>query len=342
VLHRKRGFLTAVILVCAACESDPAPTKDDLPLPPPVNGIQLTFGPFNVPSGNPSVTPPPGERNGEVQICRTLKLPNDAPMAVDRLNVALNHGSHHFILFRSKKSFPDQIFTCWGTVNFDDWEFVEDVNISGGHDWQLAQGQAFVFAPHQQIMIQAHFVNATTVQTPLGGMAKINLYETPMANVQHVLYGNFSVNSDLNGGIPPHTPTKGWHISRRCTFSEPVYLAAMTGHFHARGDEFDVDLDWDSDTGEQRMPIYQNLSWDTPLFKVFDTPMLTAGINAGVRFDCYYHNDSDATISWGGQADVQEHCNLFFQYYFDSAFLPGDPAGMNGTPIRCVQGSGGW
>jgi hypothetical protein len=335
-------YVSALGLGC-----DDTPT-DLLPLAPPKDGVQLVFGPFDVPRASSMV--PPGEKPGEVQICRTLKLDNDAPMAVNRLEVALNHGSHHFILFRSKKNFADQIFTCWGTINFDDWEFVVDVNKSGGNDWRLPDGQAFVFDPHQQLMIQAHFVNGSTVATPLGGMAKINLYRTELASVQHVLLGRFTVNSDLDPNIPPGTPFMGKHITRRCTFSEPVYLAAMTGHFHARGDQFDVFQVWDNVQDnvytEGDILIYRNNAatggWDSPLFKIFDPPPLTGGLNAGVRFDCYYHNSTDQPISWGGQADVQEHCNLFFQYYVDPVAHRNDPAGMQARPITCTEGSGGW
>jgi hypothetical protein len=336
MMGRRASLAGWIFLAAAGCTSMPA---EDAPLlAPPGNGVQIDFGPFAVPS--PSDTPPdPGVVPGEVQLCRTLKLPNDQPLAIDRIQVAMNLGSHHFILFRSTQDFPDQIFPCWGTVNFDDWEFVVDVNRAGGNDWQLTKGQAFVFQPHQQVMIQAHFVNAQTVQSPLGGKVTANLYATDASQVEHQLHGLFTVNTAIN--IPPGqtytTPT------RKCTFSNTAYITSMTGHFHKRGTLFNVHQFGKGATISNRdgktMPdidygqIYESQSWDAPPFQVFDPPLELAANREGVMFDCSYLNDTDMTIGWGGHADTQEHCNLFFQYY-DTV--------DDGPLLTCTEGQGGW
>jgi hypothetical protein len=314
-----RVLSVALALTVGAC-SAAHPNPGFVPPAPPTYGEQIPFGPFDVAPG------------GEVQLCRTLKLSNDEPMAVNRLEVIMNEGSHHLIVFRSYKDFPDEIFPCWGTVNFDDWDFVMDVNRSGGYDWKLAPGQAFVMKPHQQIMIQSHYVNATTVQSPDGARNYVNLHAThdPVA---HELRGMFTVNSRLN--IPPQSY---WSTTRRCRFSRDAQIVAMTGHFHARGLEFTVNKFQDPETGDITTPefdmgrIYTSDSWNAPNFQVFDPPQLVS-IPQGLRFDCSYYNDSDNWIGFGGHADVQEHCNLFFQYY-DT--LPGQ------QPLRCAEGSGGW
>jgi hypothetical protein len=335
-----------LLVLVAGCAPDPTPRPELLPVtlqldPPPVDqGMQVAFGPFAVPQGT------------EVQLCRTMKLPNDQPAAINRLQLAMNVGSHHFIIFRSSKALddagdvPDEVFPCWGTVNFDDWEFVMDVNKAGGNDWQLGDGQAFMMKPHQQIMIQAHFVNATTVQAPVGGMALLNLWEMPPELVTHKLYGLFSVDTDIS--IPPNSP---YTTHRLCTFDHGVYMVAMTGHFHARGLSFLVDLNIQGDdyyrppTGAPILydELYKSTNWDSPLFEVFDPPMRFGnGASYGVDFTCNYYNGTDQTIGWGGHADVQEHCNLFMQYYND----PEDKDPFTGIPydgpIHCVQGSGGW
>jgi hypothetical protein len=301
---------------------------------PPERGAQFAFGPFDV---NPG---------GEIQLCKTFKMDNDAPMAVNRINVVMNTGSHHFIIFRSKKSFDDQTFLCWGTVNFDDWEFVIDVNAVGGKDWQLQPGQGFIFDHKQQIMIQSHFVNASVVKSPQGGMVYANLYQTDVANVAHELHGKFTV--DTNLALPPMTTFESY---RDCTFNRGAKVVAMTGHFHQRGTEFRVQEITDPQTGQfppemiLRDQIYcsgagygdlpacaQGGSWDSPIFQEFIPPkFIDAG--EGVRFTCDYFNETMNTIGFGGHADVQEHCNLFFQYYDE---LPGQ------QPLDCAQGTGGW
>jgi len=324
----RRAILCTALL--AACGADPVPTL----LEPPAHGVQLVFGPFAVPRVGTQLDD--GTiATGEVQLCWTRKLPNDAPMAIDQIDVKMNLGSHHFILFRSEKDFPDAVFPCWGVINFDDWQFMFDTNRAGGlaEPWKLGPGQAFVLAPHQQVMMQAHFVNATTVQTPLAGLVYANLYASSDP-VQHEIQGMFTVNTRLE--IPPHTPFMGYSSGRTCTFNQNATLVAMTGHFHARGDLFSVhrvsQLGATSyDFGE----IYRSPSWDAPTFEVFgDNPPLNIAAPEGLYFRCYYHNDSDQTIGFGGHADVQEHCNLFFQYYKDDPAYP--------QPLRCMEGPGGW
>ena len=281
------------------------------------------MGPFDVVPG------------GEVQLCRTLKLSNDKPMGVNRLQVSMAPGSHHFILFRSKKDFPDQVFPCWGTVNFDDWDFMMDVNQAGGADWQLPGGpdgqQGFILDPHQQIMVESHFVNASIVKSPDGGKAYLNLYEMPKEQVVHELHGMFTVNSRLN--LPPKSD---YTSSRLCTFSSTVKIVAMTGHFHQRGTRFEVDHVLDTVyPSAPTLPspmIYESTSWDAPVFQIYDQPLLVNS-DESLKFSCSYYNETDQPIGFGGHADVQEHCNLFFQYYM---LNPGSPTCCAATKARAA------
>jgi hypothetical protein len=331
-----RHSLGLLVVFAAACTSEP---DNGLPVvSAPTRGEQVVIGPFDVPM------------NSEVQMCRTLKLSNTEPVAVNRLQVVLNEGSHHFILFRSRNNVPmgdDQTFPCWGTVNFDDWEFLLDVNRDGGDDWTLDQGQGFIMEPHQQIMIQSHYVNANTVQTYKPGGGVLNLYETDPAKIPHKLYGMFTVDTHI--AIPPHSY---YSTSRNCSFNNPVNVVAMTGHFHARGLTFTVDrisqdakrnFDFAAPTiGGQ---IYESDNWNAPPFTLFDgkdaavQPLFIR--TDGVQFTCSYFNDTDNLIGWGGHADTQEHCNLFFQYY---DYCPEGQVcdDSKHTPLDCFEGTGGW
>jgi hypothetical protein len=123
----------------------------------------------------------------------------------------------------------------------------------------------------------------------------------------------------------------GYSSSRLCTFSDDAFIVAMTGHFHARGDAFMVY--WAGDDGTNYEQIYDSHSWDAPVFKIFDPPMLIGGRSQRLQFSCYYHNSTNDWIGFGGRADVQEHCNLFFQYYTTQNTYP---------LLTCTQGSGGW
>lgn len=320
------------LAVLAGC-TDPTPkqvtsTSNLLDAPPvPTSGYQIPFGPFDVKAGS------------EVQLCRTFKLPNEDIEAFNRIQIAMAQGSHHFILFRSRFDYPDEVFPCWGTVNFDEWDFMMDVNKAGGDDWQLDDGQAFIVQPHQQIMIQSHFVNATSVQSPAGGMAYLNLHKTPLEDVKHELHGIFTVNTRIK--IPPNGT---FTTTKKCTPSRDINIVAMTGHFHARGVEFKVDKVLNSTyPGEEDTnfgTIYDNTNWDAPTFQLYKPVSVVNGIQEALQFTCSYDNTNpasvtfDKTVGFGGHADVQEHCNLFFQYY--------ETVPKDSDPIKCVEGSGGW
>jgi hypothetical protein len=322
----------SLLLLTAACEAD-----NGLPhVNPPTQGEQVVIGPFTVPMGH------------EIQMCRTLKLSNPKPVAVNRLEVVLNTGSHHFILFRSHNNapFPDDTFPCWGTVNFEDWEFLMDVNRDGGYDWTLDKGQGFIMEPYQQIMIQSHYVNATTVQTDKAGGGILNLHETDPTKITKKLYGMFTVDTRIY--IPPH---EGYSTSRDCSFNNAAHVVAMTGHFHKRGRTFTVNRIHQTGRmletptlGEQ---IYESDDWNAPPFAMFDgqadhSPVQPLFVQTdGVRFTCTFFNDTDDPIGWGGHADTQEHCNLFFQYYdFCEDGKVCDDA--QHKPLDCHEGRGGW
>jgi hypothetical protein len=282
-------------------------------LAPPSSGLQLEMGPFQVPSGT------------EQQLCRTFKLPNEQAIAVNHFEQRHTLGSHHMILFASDYDVPDQVFVCWGVVNFDEWNFVVDFQQQSELDWKLPEGHAIILKPHQQVMIQAHYVNATTVQTPADAFAVMNLNTVPLGSVTHKVGSIFTVNTNID--IPPRS---NFTNQRSCVFNTPVNLIAMTGHFHARGLTFDVwPLDFQNNPTSQM--IYQNTNWNDGLFKTWDPPLSEP---FGVHFSCTYYNDTDNTIVWGAHADTQEHCNLFFHY---TSLVAGDDPNL-----QCANGSGGW
>ncbi len=336
------GFMAA----CASEPTDPGGTSTVIDKPsstapivlaPPPDGYQLTFGPFAVPSG-------------DVQLCRTLKLDNEKEIALNRFDLKMLPGSHHFILFRAQKKadgtyieYPDQVFDCKGTINFDEWDFMFDVNQVGGTDYQLADGQAVLLPPHAQLLMQAHFLNASAVKAPQGGYDVLNMYKTDPAKVLHPIRGKFTVNTNV--AIPPKSTD--WTTYRRCSFSRSVHITSMTGHSHNQGRTFRVMFQnmFDNSIIDEAYCSGSDCSdeagrasnWDHPLFKYFSPAFIVnGGINAdiqGLNFSCSYDNPLDRYIYFGGLAETQEHCNLFFQYYYDVE---------DNNPLTCAEGSGGW
>ncbi|HYM20514.1 MAG TPA: hypothetical protein VEW28_05865 [Candidatus Kapabacteria bacterium] len=188
-----------------------------------------------------------------------------------------------------------------------------------------------VLQPHQNMIIENHYVNATVQSTPNGmGKVLINLYYATEANTTSasMYFGKYT-----HLHIPAHT--MDYTVPMVCQFPSsltfPIYVLGMTGHFHSHGKTFFVDvvnLAHDSvgnplldSAGHQiitvaQPKIYINATWSEPPFKSFDTPIK---VNAGqtLRYTAIYDNPTDSVINFGGHVLTQEHDNLF------AWFVPG-------------------
>lgn len=330
------GLTTLVAFILFACGGEVNEQRAALDFgPPPENGYQIVMGPFEVPSGD------------EVQLCQTMKLPNDEPIAINRFSATKFAGSHHTILFVSEKDFPDRVFPCWGTINFDDWHFVFDTQ-EEDLDWRLPDGKAIVMRPHQQILVQAHYQNATVTTSPRGGGVALNLHTTRMpdpADKGAQVYGMFTVNRRIE--LPPKSVAGPF--PRLCVFSRDAHINALYGHFHSRGRRFLIEHLGAPDTGDDEGRfnygvIYESKNWSAPPFVTSPSEKLPGdGVNGylvgageAIRFSCWYENTTDDWIWFGSHAQVNEHCNLFFNY----SISPND---KNDTvPFACTNGNGGW
>jgi hypothetical protein len=318
-----RGHLIALLLL-GGCAGDNVvgTTIDPNASSPPSQGLQLTIGPFNVPAG------------GEVQLCRTMKLPNIATILVNRITTKSSQGSYQTDLFVSEKAYEDQVFSCWGVLP-PDWQLAASAAHSGGSDWILPDA-AFVLQPHQQVMLRSHYVNASTIRTPNGGMVWMNLYTTTDPTLVSA-HATALINTNIL--IPPRD---SFTTSKICTVSSPIDVFALSGHFNMRGTHFTVDH-LDPDGKELNSgPLYQSDIWDTWLLTAVsgDGPhgqRFSPG--DGLRFTCSYYNETEQQIGFGGHADVQERCDLDVYYS-----RPDEPLGSGVFDPRsmCAEGSGGW
>lgn len=320
---RRTGLLLVVASLASGCgKASPGMTSPGLQplLDPPQSGYQIVTGPFEVPPGT------------EQQICQTVKLPNEEPIAVNLFEEAHEAGTHHVILFRSDTPVEDQTFPCWGTVDFQQWQFVIDTQQQLHNTWELPDGVALIFPPHAQVMVQVHYQNATATQTPgQEGLSFINLHSVPMDQVKFQAGGMFTVNTNVH--IPPHSPLT---ISRDCPLSQEVRVLAMTGHFHSRGRHFSVDHY--SDDGVFIEHLYDSYDWNNAPFEIFPDQGVLLRENEMLHFTCEYMNNTDQEIDWGAMADTHEHCNLFVEYRPEGAGVTSATA----PALTCTNGNSGW
>jgi hypothetical protein len=269
---------------------------------PPAYGVQLTTPTFSVPAGT------------EVQHCYYFKLPSDVDLDVVRMQIKYLSGSHHMNLFQSAADVPDHDEDCFQPVNFSSPSNPNGYDLIVGSqsadlDWVLPPGVAFKLKAHRQLLLQTHYVNATTQATPLGvGHVKINLNAEPDSTKITAHMGTMFANN-VNIHIPPHQERS---FSTVCDLPEDANVAAMTGHFHSRGKSFSVNLCPDGVNPTEE--LYRSRDWNEPPFVVLDQPRhLSSG--GGLYYTCDFVNDTDLDITFGPHVETQEHCNLFAYFY---------------------------
>jgi len=309
--------LFAISLVCASCHKEP----QDVELAPPADGFQLATDAFDVPAAT------------EVQRCYFFTVPaaTDASTAdiwVGHIIATQNPGSHHMNVFRVNTivdldgdpgTYVDG-GECWISSNWADWPLVmNDQQSTDGDnvvDWTLPTGVAQRFTPGEKLMLQTHYVNATTQQTPGRGKAIVNFYAEP-DNASLAELGTVFA-TDQNIKICPGDTDKSF--SATCRFAtQPVTIIAANGHFHSRGVEFDMStVDANNNVVA---PFYKSTQWADPLFiRDLTVPV---PVNGGVGYTCIYTLAADACCdptngcccTFGGHVETQEHCNAFVYYY---------------------------
>ena len=328
---------------------------EDLAPPPLPQGVQMKTAPFTVPPGT------------EQQNCYFFRVSDLAQAAgypagqalnVHRVEIVQRAGSHHMNIFRVRtiagldptkgavQTATNGQGACFVSSNWADWPLVANTQQAGDQDWSYPDGVANVLNapdyPDEWLMLQSHFVNAST-QTTQGdtGQVAVNLWTLPADQVTAQLGTLFATDQNIRVCQSNPTPT----FAQGCQFnsSSPVTIVGANGHFHSRGKEFDI-YTWD---GKSLMPdtnarFYQSVQWDDP--PMLHSPELEVSVpaNGGVYYSCTYDwqappstigcstlntidqqkeqaagttAQADCCYRFGPQVDTNEHCNAFVYYY---------------------------
>lgn len=340
----------AVVVVSACSDGGTATPTNPATLAPPSNGqgVQLKTPAFVVAADT------------EIQNCYFFKvsdlekaagLPNDRPIEVHRVQIVETAGSHHMNVFRvagpatmldpTKGTVTGENGQgqCFNSANWAAWPLLANSQNAGDLDWSYPDGVANEIQPDEWLMLQAHYVNATTQKTPGGGQVTVNLWTIPKDQVTAQLGTLFA--QDQNIRICESNPKPSY--LQTCPFNSPspITIVGANGHFHSRGAEFDMYV-WD---GKSIMPdpsqrFYQSTTWDEP--PMLHSPELEQKVPAGggVFYSCSYDwqpppaplscatldmldetkgvtpaETPDCCYRFGGIVEENEHCNAFVYYY---------------------------
>jgi len=297
-------------------------SKGDVILDPPAasEGFQLNVPKFDVAAGD------------EVQNCYFYAVPGTPGQDVwiNHFKLAANVGTHHVNIFRVKtivglSGNPGDVVEskngmgpCFVSSNWADWPLVVNTQQGGSTvDWTMPDGVGQRFTPGELLMVQIHFVNATTQQAPDGGRGAANFYymQAPPANEMGTI---FATNQNIR--VCPGDNDKTFETHCKTPLTGATIIAA-NGHFHSRGVEFTMNVTDALGNDMLPQPFYTSDTWNEPPMTLgLDIKIPDGG---GVSWTCEFSADPSSCgnpndsccFTFGGKVESQEHCNAFIYYY---------------------------
>lgn len=332
----------ALVAGCPAAPTEPgAPT--DIEPPAQGQGFQLRTELFTV---------NPGE---EIQDCYFFRvsdlaakngMPASDPVNVHRIQMAQRTGSHHMNIFRVKtvkgldpangviQRGKNGQGECFKSPNWSDWPLVANTQQDGALDWTFPEGVANVLQPDEWLMLQTHYVNASSQKTPEGAEVAVNFHAIPAADVKHQMGTLFATKQSIR--VCKSNPTPEFTGSCQFKSKEPVNIIGANGHFHSRGRKFEM-YSWDGTSiskPSDAARFYQSTAWDEPPMKRSPDLDLKVQPGAGVFYSCGYQwqppadevgcagldaadksTEKDCCYTFGPIVEKNEHCNIFVYYW---------------------------
>jgi hypothetical protein len=342
-------FALAVLAVGCSSDPDQKNVNDPSELQAPLagQGVQFRTPVFSVEAGQ------------ERQDCYFVQVKElmtkggmDAtqPFNLHRVQIVQRAGSHHMNLFRVKTVVNldptkgtqyglNGTGECFKSSNWADWPLIANTQQNGQIDWEFPDGVANVFQPDEWIMLQTHYVNATSQKTPEGAEVAINWYTLPKDKVQHEMGTLFATQQSIR--VCKDNPTPSYLTTCNLKNSGDVHIIGANGHFHSRGKNFDM-YSWD---GKALQPdpskqFYQSRAWDDPPMLRSPQLDLTLPPNSGIMYTCDYQwtppsdsiggcagldssdkaaaagtKQADCCYTFGPIVEKNEHCNAFVYYW---------------------------
>ncbi len=312
-------WLSGLLLFAAGCGHNGSVQL----APPPANeGFQLVVPPFEVPAGQ------------EIQSCYFVAGPGapGSDVWIDHYQIAQTVGSHHMNLFRigtvknliGQPGGPPVVNgECFVSSNWSDWPLVVNSQQAATTDWTLPDGVGAKFTAGEVLMLQTHWVNAQTQQTPGKAEVLVNLW-FPKQPVQFEMGTMFETNQNIR--ICPGDVDKTFAKTCKLGADAPpngVTIIGANGHFHSRGTLFEM-MPVDA-MGNTSADFYTSTRWDDPpMARDFTTNI---GVGGGVEWKCHFdfpqgqcggemvNGMPTCCFNFGGHVETQEHCNAFVYYW---------------------------
>jgi hypothetical protein len=347
-MRRLFALLALASTACTGTVEPPSPTDEAALAPvPPGQGFQVVTQETEVPQGV------------ERQDCYFFKAGELAqgngmahePLYLHRVQIGQREGSHHMNIYRVRtivgldpangafQPATNGTGPCFNSANWADWPLIANTQQKGTLDWEYPEGVANVIQPDEWLMVQTHYVNATTQKTPQDyGKVWVNFWTMPKEQMKYELGTIFATKQSVRVCTQNAKPV----FDGVCNLQnkEPVRIIGANGHFHSRGKEFRI-YNWDGQSNRrpaESQRFYTSLTWDDPPMERSPELDVTVAPGGGVWYTCSYEwqpppvgcqaldafdkkkystPDSvlDCCYTFGPQVDLNEHCNAFVYYY---------------------------
>ena len=285
-------------------------------LPPPETGLQLHLGPFEV------------EPQFERELFYFTELDTTDPVYVNKVEIAMAPGSHHFILytydddlFNSGGSLPPtgvyrDIRNTDGSVNQSTLMYMLFQKFITGTQIRFFQyifpeGIALKFYPEYGIEMNSHYVNYS--DEIITGEVYTNIHTIDSTTVDHVA-DYLMLNVD-DFELPPWDTTTVNEIFWFPDAGEQeMIIFQLQSHAHKKNISFKVYRRSEIDP-DYRELIYLALDWEHPPIIDYNPPLIFSSFD-GLELEATYYNDTDETTTFG-LLSTDEMMILFGLYYID-------------------------
>jgi hypothetical protein len=284
--------------------------EETAPLPPPPGGYQLVLE-------GPELQP--GE---EQEGCLWVPAPTPNDVPIGKIEIALNPGTHHFVIWRHSGATPPPLGQWL-------WNDIACLNTGATLGQQIAgapQAPSFVVEQPPGFAtvlpgggwygLNAHYYNQSSRPIRIRVWTNFHPYEgTPERLVQTIPL-DLEASSRITVAPFTQATVRGRY---RNTSTRTLHLMGVGGHMHKRGVRFSI---WHADGTK----ILDDYDWAHPTFHAF-TPAHALAPGDWLDFECLHDNGvtrpvrrdgagNPMTIVFGVSAE-DEMCILTGQYYDD-------------------------
>ena len=266
--------------------------------------------------------------NFERELFVRKPLGNTETVYVNRVQIKMRPGSHHFILydFRDKNTLPG-MNTVRDIRNPDGTQNIGTLLQMSNHVFGFGGAEAVlddVFPAGTAVEVPAgttfdmnsHYFNKGV--KPIPGEVSINLYTTPKSQVKNVVKVlDLGVNSTTKLRLPAKQRTiitSDFMVGSQLPLAAgktKIKIVTLFSHTHKLGESFQILIKGGDRDGKV---VYESKNWEHPLKLKLDTPIeLLRG--EGLTSRITYNNFTDGVVTFG--LTSSDEMGIIFGYYYE-------------------------